>query len=69
MLPLYCFARGAKLLPLSTVGFTQFVSPTIQFALGLFVFGEAFPARYFIAFLFIWTAVILYVISLKFAPK
>jgi chloramphenicol-sensitive protein RarD len=64
MLPLYCFARGAKLLPLSTVGFTQFVAPTLQFSLGLFVFGEAFSAIYLIAFLFIWTAVILYVTSL-----
>jgi chloramphenicol-sensitive protein RarD len=64
MLPLYCFARGAKLLPLSTIGFTQFVSPTLQFALGLFVFGEAFSTIYFTAFLFIWIAVILYITSL-----
>ena len=68
MFPLYCFARGTKLLPLSTVGFTQFVSPTIQFVLGLFVFGEAFPSANFIAFAFIWTAVVLYIVSLKIAP-
>ena len=68
MLPLYCFARGAKALPLSALGFTQFVSPTIQFVLGLFVFGEAFPPRYFMAFIFIWIAVILYIVSLKPRP-
>jgi chloramphenicol-sensitive protein RarD len=64
-LPLYCFACGVKLLPLSTLGFLQFVSPTLQFLMGYFIFGEYFPARYFIAFAFIWLAVILYIISLK----
>ena len=65
MLPLYFFARGAKLLPLSTIGFTQFLGPTLQFLIGLFVFGEAFPTYYFVSFLLIWVAVILYVVSLR----
>jgi len=67
--PLYCFAKGAKLLPLSTVGFLQFFSPTFQFLLGYFIFAEYFPARYFIAFACIWTAVIIYIISLKAVPR
>ena len=67
-LPLYFFARGAKLLPLSALGFTQFISPTINFFLALFVFGESFPSHYFITFAFIWTAVIIYIISLRLAP-
>ena len=65
MLPLYFFARGAKLLPLSALGFIQFISPTINIILGLFVFGETFTVHYFVAFSFIWVAVILYIISLK----
>jgi chloramphenicol-sensitive protein RarD len=64
-LPLYCFAHGAKLLPLSTLGFTQFINPTLQFALGLFVFKENFPTHHFVAFIFIWTAVVVYIVSLK----
>jgi chloramphenicol-sensitive protein RarD len=64
-LPLYCFAHGAKLLPLSTLGFTQFINPTIQFALGLFVFKENFDTHHFAAFIFIWTAVLVYIVSLK----
>ena len=64
-LPLYFFAHGTKLLPLSALGFTQFINPTMQFVLGLFVFGETFPPRYFVTFGFIWTAVILYIVSLK----
>jgi chloramphenicol-sensitive protein RarD len=63
--PLYCFAHGAKILPLSTLGFTQFISPTLNFVLGVFVFKENFPAHNFVAFLFIWTAVIVYIVSLK----
>ena len=68
-LPLYFFAWGAKLLPLSTLGFVQILSPTIQFLLGLFVFGEYFPRQHFIAFAFIWLALILYVISLRTVTK
>ena len=65
MLPLYFFACGAKILPLSALGFTQFIAPTIQFLLGIFVFGEVFHLRYFISFLFIWAAVALYIVSLR----
>ncbi|MCL2193371.1 MAG: EamA family transporter RarD [Treponema sp.] len=64
-LPLYLFGRSTKLLPLSTIGFTQFIGPTLQFLIGLFVFGEAFPSYYFAAFLLIWVAVILYIVSLR----
>ena len=65
MLPLYFFGRSTKLLPLSTVGFAQFLGPTLQFLIALFVFGEAFPSYYFVAFLLIWIAVILYIVSLR----
>jgi chloramphenicol-sensitive protein RarD len=64
-LPLYLFGQGAQRLPLSAVGFIQFISPTLQFFLGIFVFGESFPVRNYAAFALIWTSVILYSISLK----
>jgi len=68
-LPLYLFARGAKLLPLSTLGFIQFISPTMTFLTGVFIFKESFPLRNFIAFGFIWSAALLYVISLNYSRK
>ena len=68
-LPLYLFAKGAKMLPLSTLGFIQFISPTLNFFVGIFIFGESFSLHNFIVFGCIWTAVILYIISLKLAPK
>ena len=67
--PLYLFTRGARMLPLSTLGFIQFLSPTISFLIGLFIFGESFPWYNFIAFGFIWAAVIMYIASLYVAPK
>lgn len=68
-IPLYLFARGAKLLPLSTLGFIQFIAPTLTFLVGFFIFRESFPVHNFIVFGFIWTAAILYIISLKYFPK
>jgi chloramphenicol-sensitive protein RarD len=64
-IPLLAFARGAKLLSLSTVGFLQFINPTILFFLSIFAFGESFPLRNLWAFGFIWVAVILYCVSLR----
>jgi len=64
-LPLFLFGKGAKLLPLSTIGFVQFLSPTLTFFEGVFQFHEPFPSYYFIVFSFIWTAVILYIISVS----
>ena len=65
MLPLYFFAKGVKLLPLSTVGFLQFLAPTLTFLTGVFIFRESFPPHNFIVFGFIWAAVVLYIISLR----
>jgi len=67
ILPLYLFAQAAKRLPLSALGFSQFLAPTISFMLGVFVFGEIFPFHNMLSFIFIWTAVILYIVSLR--PK
>lgn len=64
--PLYWFARGAKLLPLSLMGFVQYVSPTLQLAAGVFIFGEAFPASRLTAFALVWAGLLAY--SLSFLP-
>jgi chloramphenicol-sensitive protein RarD len=68
-LPLYFFAKGARALPLSTMGFIQFITPTLQFSAGAFVFGEYFPPQNYIAFGCIWAAAILYILSLKLARR
>jgi chloramphenicol-sensitive protein RarD len=62
-LPLIFFAKGARLIPLSTLGFIQFVNPILQFLSGVLIFREAFPPRNLLCFAFIWAAAVLYCVS------
>ena len=59
-LPLLCFAAAARRLPLATVGLTQYLSPTLQFGLGIWVFHEPMQPGRLIGFVFIWAALALY---------
>ncbi len=65
-LPLLWFANGAKLLPLSLLGFVQYISPTLQLAAGVFLFGEAFPASRLTAFALVWAGLLVF--SLSYLP-
>ena len=58
--PLLCFAAAARRLPLTTLGFLQYLSPTLQFLLAVFVYGESFDRTRAVAFVFTWTAVALF---------
>jgi chloramphenicol-sensitive protein RarD len=49
--PLLCFAAAARRLPLSTLGFLQYLSPTLQFLLAVFAYGEAFDRTHAVAFI------------------
>ena len=62
--PLLCFTAAARRLPYATVGMLQFIAPTLQFALAVAVYGEAFTRAHAIAFGAIWTALALYVVAL-----
>jgi chloramphenicol-sensitive protein RarD len=57
---LLLFAAGARRLPLATLGLVQYVSPSLQFLLGVFLFKEPMDATRLIAFAFIWGALALY---------
>ena len=62
--PLMLYANGAKGLRLSTIGFLQYIAPTMIFLVAVFVFGEEFdPARQ-VAFPLIWAALVVYVWSM-----
>lgn len=54
VLPLALFAWSARRLPLSTIGFVQFLAPTLQFAVGVWA-GEDLTALRVVSFVFIWT--------------
>jgi len=59
VVPLLFFALAARRLPLSTIGFMQFLAPTLQFCVGLY-YGEQLSVAHIICFACIWVAVILF---------
>lgn len=63
-IPLLAFAEAAKSLTLTTMGFIQFISPTIQFLLGIFVFHELFDLPRFFAFMMIWAGLGFFLLDL-----
>jgi len=61
--PLLLFASSVQRVPLSIVGILQYISPTIQFLLGVFLLGEPFSRTQFIGFAVVWTAVVVFAID------
>lgn len=59
-LPLLCFAGAAVRLRLATLGFIQYIGPSLMFLLAVFVYGESFTSDKIITFAFIWAALILF---------
>ena len=57
--PLVWFGYAARHLRLVTIGFLQYLSPSISFLLGLFVYHETFTRQHFVTFLLIWVALAL----------
>nr|WP_315246953.1 EamA family transporter RarD [uncultured Albidiferax sp.] len=59
-IPLLLFAAGARRIPLTTLGILQYISPTLQFALGVWVFHEPFQMARLAGFGLIWAALGVY---------
>ena len=59
VLPLVMFAYAARRIPLSTMGFVQFIGPTLTFAIGLWE-GEPFSLAAGVSFVFIWVGALVY---------
>ncbi len=62
-IPLVMFAHGARRVPLTTLGILQYVAPTLQFLIGVVLYGESFTQARLIGFSLIWTALLLYTIE------
>ncbi|WP_156802199.1 EamA family transporter RarD [Leeia oryzae] len=58
--PLLLFAAGARRLPLSTMGLLQYMTPTIQFFMGIWLYHEPFDHARLLGFIAIWCALALY---------
>ena len=63
-IPLLLFTAAARRLPYSTLGMLQFIAPTLQFLLAVWLYGEPFGTAHAIAFGAIWTALALYTLAL-----
>jgi len=59
-IPLLLFASAARSIPLYMIGILQYIAPTLQFLLGVLVFGEAFTSARVVGFSIIWLALLLY---------
>jgi chloramphenicol-sensitive protein RarD len=59
-IPLFWFGIAATRIPLSTLGFIQYLSPTFQLLIGIFVFSEHFDIAYLISFVLVWIGLGIY---------
>ena len=62
IMPLAFYATAVKHLPLSTVGFLQYIGPTIQFFIGVFLFNEVMDYIRLTGFIFVWIGVVIFMI-------
>jgi len=60
VIPLLMFASAVRLIPLSLIGILQYIAPTLQFLIGVLIFGEAFTPTQFVGFGLVWAAVLLF---------
>lgn len=63
-LPLIWYIWGVQAIPLSFSGILQFLVPVLQFALAVFLYGEAFDASRQVAFSLIWVAILLWLVPM-----
>jgi chloramphenicol-sensitive protein RarD len=62
-IPLLMFASAAKQIPLTIVGLLQYIAPTIQFLIGVFIYKEAFDFSRLIGFSMVWVALIIFAVE------
>src|SRR5680860_24476 len=59
-IPLICFGAAATRVSMTTLGMLQYLAPTIQFALGVFLFHEPMPTMRWLGFALVWVALAIF---------
>ena len=59
-IPLLLFAAGARRIPMATLGILQYISPSLQMLLGVWLYGEPFDPARALGFYLIWLALVVY---------
>lgn len=67
--PLLLFAAGTRRINLTVIGMIQFVTPIMQFLIGVLVLREPMPTERWIGFVLVWVAVLVFVIDLLLAAR
>ncbi len=60
IVPLLLFAGAARRLPMTTLGFLQYLAPSLQFFVAILVLEESLDAQKLVSFSLIWSAVAMY---------
>ena len=63
-LPLWWFAKGTSMVTLSTIGFMQFLSPTISLVMGVLLYKEPFTSVQLYSFGLIWAAIAVFIYTI-----
>ena len=61
--PLLMFASAARSIPLWVVGLLQYIAPTLQFIIGVFIYKEPFSHNQLIGFGIVWTALVIFLVE------
>jgi chloramphenicol-sensitive protein RarD len=61
--PLICFGGAAIRVPMVTLGLLQYLTPTLQFLLGILYFHEAMPAGRWVGFVLVWAALAMFTVD------
>ena len=61
--PLLLFSAGARRVPMTVLGILQYISPTIQFVIGIALYREPFSQSQLVGFGFIWVALLLFTVE------
>lgn len=60
LVPLVCFNAAARHLPYATLGFLQYIAPTLVLTLAVVLYDEQLPSATLVTFAFIWSGLIIY---------
>jgi chloramphenicol-sensitive protein RarD len=63
-IPLLLFNGSTNRLPFTTIGLLQYITPTLQFSIGVWILNEDMPTARWIGFLIIWAALVALAIDL-----
>ena len=65
LIPLYLYTKGLQLVGIGPASMIFFATPTSQFLLGIFVYGELIDVHKLISFIFVWIAVFIYLNEIR----